>query len=422
MKNTKIFPKDWLQLHPYKQSSPTDLYYTRMANQIHETLEYTGLANSFEKEDAIQVSMRMAAYFEDVISGLNIWRSFILQFKEQTGSYLPFYTVSDHYYDDEANYEDVRFLLWHYTQQYHGVKKGTFVNPDNPANEEAARIIYQLFCDQWTIAPENTKMQVLFGPETRYETPEQYAELLHWLHYNSYLSVNANEALTETVKEFWLQNPDQKNNSQSVMVIYDSLAHIDRTALLAFTSPKWLSIILPETHPDHAYFAEQGEKSENFTDPVLTENAEKNKEIYDKFVGVANGQVLLYMKNKQEFIDFASNQLKIEENEYASLAQNMKAEDKFGIYATAKEGLGILFDGIEYIKDEQNPFYDEKKAAEQALAFFIVKHCSISLLKELEERNMLADAQTKSLYSPERGKGIIHENWQFLAKYFIREI
>ncbi len=138
MKNTKIFPKDWLQLHPYKQSGPTDLYYTRIANQIHEMMEQTDLANSFEKEDVIQISMRMAAYFEDVISGLNIWRAFITEYKKQTGNYLPFYTVSDHYYDDEANYEDVRFLLWHYTQQYHGAKKGTFVNPDNPANEEPA--------------------------------------------------------------------------------------------------------------------------------------------------------------------------------------------------------------------------------------------------------------------------------------------
>lgn len=77
MKNTKIFPKDWLQLHPYKQSGPIDLYYTRMANQIHDILEHTDLVNSFEKEDALQVSMRMAAYFEDVISGLNIWRAFI---------------------------------------------------------------------------------------------------------------------------------------------------------------------------------------------------------------------------------------------------------------------------------------------------------------------------------------------------------
>ena len=45
----------------------------------------------------------------------------------------------------------------------------------------------------------------------------------------------------------------------------------------------------------------------------------------------------------------------------------------------------------------------------------------MDLLKALEERGMLADAQTKSLHSPERGKAIIHENWKFLAKYFLRE-
>ena len=235
MKNTKIFPKDWLQLHPYKQSGPTDLYYTRIANQIHEMMEQTDLANSFEKEDVIQISMRMAAYFEDVISGLNIWRAFITEYKKQTGNYLPFYTVSDHYYDDEANYEDVRFLLWHYTQQYHGAKKGTFVNPDNPANEETARLIYQLFCKEWTTAPENTKMQALFAPETSYEDPEKQAELLHWFHYNSYLLTDSNVDLSETVKEYWRQNPNDRQNTQAVMVIYDSLAHISRTPLLAYT-------------------------------------------------------------------------------------------------------------------------------------------------------------------------------------------
>ena len=96
--------------------------------------------------------------------------------------------------------------------------------------------------------------------------------------------------------------------------------------------------------------------------------------------------------------------------------------DKFAVYASPREGLQLAVDGIEYIKDEQNPFYNEKKASEQALAFFIVKHCSMDLLKALEERGMLVDAQTKSLYSPERGKDIIHGNWEFLAKYFIREI
>lgn len=114
MKNIKIYPKDWLQLHPYKQSDPTDSYYTNIANRIYGMLEETRLAYSFEK--------------------------------------------------DEVNYEDIRFLLWHYTQQYHGFHKGTFVSPDNAANGDTAKLIYQMFCDEWTTAPENERLQQLFRP------------------------------------------------------------------------------------------------------------------------------------------------------------------------------------------------------------------------------------------------------------------
>ena len=67
MKNIKIYPKDWLQLHPYKQSDPTDSYYTNIANRIYGMLEETRLAYSFEKDEVKQISIRMAAYFEDVI-------------------------------------------------------------------------------------------------------------------------------------------------------------------------------------------------------------------------------------------------------------------------------------------------------------------------------------------------------------------
>ena len=64
MKDIKIYPKDWLQLHPYKQSDPTDLYYTNIANRIYGMLEETNLAYSFEKNEVKQISIRMAAYFE----------------------------------------------------------------------------------------------------------------------------------------------------------------------------------------------------------------------------------------------------------------------------------------------------------------------------------------------------------------------
>lgn len=417
MKNNKIYPKDWLQLHPYNQSGPTDFYYTSIANRIYRIMEQTKLANSFEKEEIKQISMRIAAYYEDVISGLNIWRSFITEYKKMFGKYLPFYELNDHYYDDEANYEDIRFLLWHYTQQYHGQRNGTFVSPDNEANGKTAQLIYQLFCEDWTTAPENEKMQQLFAPETRYNEPEQYTNLLYWFHYQSYLFTDTKEELSETIKEYWRLNPDKRDN-QAPLSIHDSLAHISKGAFLAYTSPKWLSLILPATHPDHDLFVIEGDKAQSFIDPVIEKERESNQEYYTKFLEATEGHPLVYMKSKQEFLDFLNEKLDIDPG---TTPLNDLANKKLAFYVTPTEGLQIITNSVEYIKDERNPFYNEEKAKQQALSFFIVKHCSTYLLKELEERGMLADAQTKSLTSPERGKAIIHENWQFLCRYFIRE-
>ena len=203
MKNSKIYSKDWLTLHPYVESSAVDAYYTQIANKIYDILVATELVNSFEGNEAQQTALRLAAYFEDVISQTNIWRTFIMGYKERYGHYLPFFTTSDHYYEDEANAEDVRFLLWHYIQQYHGWRKGTFVNPDNLTTQAASNMIYQLFCDEWTTAPENPRMQQLFSTETRYETIDQYNELLHWFHYHMYLLTDTEAELTDTTKDYW---------------------------------------------------------------------------------------------------------------------------------------------------------------------------------------------------------------------------
>ena len=414
MKNIKIYPKEWLELHPYRQSDPVDSYYTNIANRIYEILETTGLIHSFEKEDVNRISLRMAAYLEDVISGLNIWRSFITEHKRLFGKYLPFYTPNDHYYEDEVNYEDVRFLLWHYTQVYHGAYKGTFVSPDNAVNGDTALMIYQLFCDEWTTAPENTRMQALFAPETRYEEEEKYKELLNWYHYQCYLITDSNDRLTDTVKAYWQEARDNRDE-QDIIAIHDILPYTAPTAFLSYTSAKWISLILPATHPDHELFVRKAQEPEEMKEAVPEEQQLEYRRQFDAFQKAAEGKLLVYVNNQQEFIDFAT-QIGIDCSHMVARPEVRPA----AIYVTPEDGLCLLIEGLEYIKDENNPLYDEEKAASQAISFFMIDRCHPYLLKELEERGMLADAQAKSLIGQERSKAIIHENWQFLAWYFIR--
>lgn len=420
MKNIKIFPNDWLRLHPYKQSTPVDSYYTGIANQIYEYMERTELANSFEKEETKQICIRMAAYFEDVISGIGIWRTFILTHKEIFGYYLPFYTTDDHYYDDEVNYEDVRFLLWHFTQQYHGFRKGTFVNPDNPANESTALLIYQLFCDEWTTAPENPRMQELFSVETSYSDKENaYDDLLCWFHYDSYLFPEAFREFNEYTKERWNENSDinrqQLNNL--LMNSYEMLAYAHPTSMLALTSPQWLAKILPAEHPDHEMFQKSADESvAEPSEEVLQENQRQ----YEAFRKAAGDSLLLYFNHASDIRKFLTETTGIIPPDEIALPASWDGQ-RIAIYATPQEGTQLIAQDVEAIKDPNNPFYNPERAAKQALSFFIVKHCNSYMLEELMKRGMLADAQTKSLISEERGKAIIQDNWRFLARYFIRE-
>ena len=418
MKQIKIFPKDWLQLHPYKQSTPVDSYYTSIANRIYEFMEQTELSNSFEGQETLQICIRMAAYLEDVISELGIWRAFITTYKEKTGSYLPFYTPDDHYYDDEVNLEDIRFLLWHYTQQFHGLRKGTFVSPDNPANEQTARLIYQLFCDEWTTAPENARMKKLFTAESRYENQEAYEPLLQWFYYNMYLLTDSNRELTEQSVAHWKEMRRQPQGlSDMLMTIHQQLIYLGQTELLGLTAPQWMAKIMPTDHPDHAFMQEVAEWSQ----PMLPEEQiQKNKADYDKFQQVAEGKLLLYFKSADEVKSFITEKMEIALPD--SFMKDQARARQIALYATEKEGLAVMVHNLECIKDENNPFYDESYATAHAIAFFIVKQASVELIGQMEEKGMLADAQGKSIVSPARSKAIVHENWKFLCSYFFKEV
>ena len=418
MKNIKIFPKDWLQIHPYKQSNPVDSYYTGIANRIYDIMEQTELINSFEGDEAKQIAIRLAAYFEDVISELGIWRAFLLKSKEIYGKYFPFYMPDDYYYDDEVNAEDVRFLLWHYTQQYHGFRKGTFVSPDNYANKATALMIYKLFCDEWTTAPENPRMKRLFDVETRYENQEAYEPLLFWFHYSSYLCTDNNQTLTAYIQQLWkTQVKSQEALNDLIMNAHQQLAYTAKTAMLALTSPEWLALILPESHPDHAFFQEIAEGSKAVIPEEVKQENQKN---YEKFCQAADGKLLLYFENGTDVKTFLTETTDIIAPEEFLMPREF-GNNHLAVYATPQEGVQVIFNDVECLKDEQNPYYDAEIAAKEALSFFIMKHCSVYLMPELMKRGILADAQAKSLLGDERSKAIVQDNWEFLVRYFIRE-
>lgn len=245
----KIYPKEWLKLHPYKQTDSTDLYYTGIANKLYSCLSTSIIADSFDdNENICTTSLALAAWFEDIISQLGIWQAFTAECKKRYGSHLPFYPLDESYYPDEINPEDIRFLLWHHVQYFRN--KNTIVNPENPGIELVADALYAILADEYETAPENERMQqYLFHPTTKGEEDFfQYREVLDWFHYQCYFNIENNDQFFEEIDS--LEEEIKEGNIDTL--IYGTRTTLmlrGRRNLLALTSPEWLARIA-KGHPE----------------------------------------------------------------------------------------------------------------------------------------------------------------------------
>ena len=247
----KIYPKEWLELHPYKQTNSVDQYYVGIANEIHKRLYSSTIADAFEEEENIRyTSLCLAAWFEDVISQTGIWQAFTAECRKRYGAYLPFYPIKGDYFPDEINLEDIRFLLWHHIQYLcWGISA---INPENPGIEQTAQEIYGLLAEEYETAPENERMQeFLYHSAMGEEDFFRYREILDWFHYQCYFNIENVAQYRDEAER--LLDDEEITPEMAETLIYatrTSLTFKGRRNLLSLTSPEWL-VLIGKAHPEH---------------------------------------------------------------------------------------------------------------------------------------------------------------------------
>ena len=87
------------------------------------------------------------------------------------------------------------------------------------------------------------------------------------------------------------------------------------------------------------------------------------------------------------------------------------------MYANPK-GLLIGPDVARYFADKRNPLYNAEMAEEEAYELFCEEGLyPFDLLKYGMEHDLLPEAQ----FPFENGKELLHENWDFIARWFLGE-
>ena len=92
MKKQYIFLNDWLDIHPYVSALPSDFYFVKLANRLFGELD-----EHVPEDVRIDIGLFVAAYLEDVISGLGLWNAFVEELRRLYGRNLPFYDTDESY-------------------------------------------------------------------------------------------------------------------------------------------------------------------------------------------------------------------------------------------------------------------------------------------------------------------------------------
>lgn len=74
-------------------------------------LRYVFFCAERSDEEMKRMAIKQTLYFEDMVSEIGLWHSFVQKHQQLYGKALPFYHVEKDYTLDEPHIEDVQFLL-----------------------------------------------------------------------------------------------------------------------------------------------------------------------------------------------------------------------------------------------------------------------------------------------------------------------
>lgn len=144
-----------------------------------------------------------------------------------------------------------------------------------------------------------------------------------------------------------------------------------------------------------------------------------DKRLYARMMKASKNYPILYFADYDEMSQWIEKHVGYD-SDYVH-PEEMKDFQNIAAFILPNGRFSILCDGAAWIKDDRNHCYDPVDAKRNAVALlFDPEVISAEMLHYLLEHNMLPDACINSSYGHERGKQLVQENMDFIARMFRR--
>ena len=228
--------------HPFGVSSPTDADYVRIAKAVFDRLRYTPFCAERSDEEMKRMAIKLTLYFEDMVSEIGLWHSFVQKHQQLYGKPLPFYHVEKNYTPDEPHIEDIQFLLWDSTldDEY----SDTLVNPENEALAHAARTVYTYFMELFEDTPINDDLYDFFHEACFTDNFYDVRQVLKWYFFDCYLTSGRFQKTTFDEALDYQMDLCQGNRQIAQSAAEASIAFRYQVGPLALILQEWLAALL----------------------------------------------------------------------------------------------------------------------------------------------------------------------------------
>jgi len=251
-----ISGKDWLNYHPYHNSTIVDNYYVTLCNKVLKIIQQSEISVFVDNpKEEKGLACVLVAYFEDVISETRLFSAFTRQHKKMYGKELPFYKIPDDYYDDEVNLPDIYFLIWYYISI---LEEEYLIDPFFENSQpfiDTVLDIYNLFEREFEKAPQNEKLKdfLQLSGESDVKTVR---EKLSFIAQKSYLWKAVFDHFFEKVLEKYKKNNIVVWDKHTEVEIYDQQIHFvfdQCMPLLTMRINEYYAEILGEEHSEYQF-------------------------------------------------------------------------------------------------------------------------------------------------------------------------
>lgn len=427
----RIFNKDWNLIHPYNKALATDSAYVALCNELYDSIrnldEHPEVGKSLLRNCAVSV----AAYLEDIVSHLGLWKAFQSTYKEMYGKQLPYFDIDEDYIEDEVNQQDIQFIIWFTLQN--SIDKGFVFDPSDSYIATLAENFYPILLDAYEEIPESEDLRKMIWTETLEKDLGAYTDLAYWLYEQSYLLAPSRlkyEKELEVFLKSYAGRVSEREIQHLALGFHKEQMLTKPVGPLALTVPEWI-VAMAESEEKRKvkklrevqvlssrYFQVVSESGKAYT-INSSEGDEKLKLAKDTFPSALSMQKNACVKSALIFFNGAWNILHslitITEDDYVNqkeLARKHKQDasdsndlfksvagrrgllfyatfadfvSDFKVYepylskidqevyrnilviSTVDEGLTIAPGVASYIKDPKNPLFDKELTAEKGI-------------------------------------------------------